>query len=301
MNLKPIKNTLKRMLESPFLLLNKVNGNKESFWWKSSYDALSDNEKLRMSKKALFSLLTRKGTEKGFKIISYLNALNCDSLLASNFVDNFIENLPLYESQLGQDCIVDTIFNKKQAGVFVEIGVGDGKRISNTYFLEKHRNWTGVLCEPSKKFHDSILQKRNAVLVTDAIYNKSNLEIEFSEVVGNEELSTLSDHKLSDSHNRTDVKNYAVKTISFNDLYEKQIKNKKIDYLSVDTEGSELTILSAIDFNRIDISVISVEHNYNKDKLDEISSLLSPFGYVEILPDVFEFDAIFVKREIYES
>lgn len=296
-----MKTIIKKLFRLPFLFLNKVKVNKESLLWKYSYEVLSDKDKLRLSKKALFTLMTHRSPGKGFKIVSYLNALNYDTPLVNNFAVNFIENLQLFESQLGQDCIVDTIFNQKKAGVFVEIGVGSGKNISNTYFLEKYRNWTGVLCEPSKKFHDSITKTRKAILVKDAIYDKSGLEINFNEVVGNEELSTLSNYKPSDSHNRTAVKVYLVKTISFNDLYKKYLEKKKIDYLSVDTEGSELIILGAIDFNKIDISVISVEHNYDKNKLDEISSLLDRFGYIEILPGVFEFDAIFVKRGIEQT
>lgn len=242
--------------------------------------------------------MSRRNPEKRFKIVSYLNSFSHNSPLAEDFAGNLIENLLKFESQLGQDCIVDTVLRGKTRGVFVEVGVGDGTKISNSYFLEKHRNWTGILCEPSVKFHDAIRQNRSALLVTEAVYDKSDLEIGFSEVIGNEELSTLSDQVITDSHDRSSVLEYVVRTISFNDLYKKYLDGKTIDYLSVDTEGSELAILEAIDFDNIDISVLSVEHNYDKAKLDEISSLLGRFGYVPILPGVFEFDAIFAKKEI---
>ena len=41
----------------------------------------------------------------------------------------------------------------------------------------------------------------------------------------------------------------------------------KIDFLSIDTEGSELAILKTIDFNKIFIDVITVEDNYNNPEL----------------------------------
>jgi FkbM family methyltransferase len=249
-----------------------------------------------LSKKTLFTLIAEKSPEKGFKVISYLNSLRHNTQFARNFAANFVENLVLFESQLGQDCLVDSIFEGKEAGVFVEIGVGQGKNISNTYFLEKQRNWTGILCEPAFKFHDSISLLRNAILIKEAVFDQSGLEMGFSEVVGSEELSALSDYQGVDLHDRTCTKKYVVKTVSFNDLYDEYLKGQKIDYVSVDTEGSELQILNAIDFDKIDISVISVEHNYDKNKLDKISQLLGRFGYFEVLPGVFEFDAIFMKK-----
>ena len=44
-------------------------------------------------------------------------------------------------------------------------------------------------------------------------------------------------------------------------LDENQIR--KIDYLSLDTEGSEAKILKSIDLTVYDVAVISVENNYN--------------------------------------
>ena len=40
-----------------------------------------------------------------------------------------------------------------------------------------------------------------------------------------------------------------------------------IDFLSIDTEGSELSILSTIDFSKYYIDVITIEDNYNDPKL----------------------------------
>lgn len=290
--------SLRTIFLSPFLILDSIRWKGESLLWRCIDNTFTNDAKLRLGKQALLAQLSRRNPEKRFKIVAYLNSYSHDTTLAERFADNLIKNLMKFESQLGQDCIVDTILSGNRGGVFVEVGVGDGTKISNSYFLEKHRGWSGVLCEPSVKFHDSIRQNRSALLVTEAVFDKSDLELGFSEVIGSEELSTLSDQVITDSHDRSSVLNYKVRTISFNDLYNKYLKGKTIDYLSVDTEGSELAILKAIDFDNIDISIISVEHNYDKAKLDQISSLLGRHGYVPVLPGVFEFDAIFAKDEI---
>ena len=50
---------------------------------------------------------------------------------------------------------------------------------------------------------------------------------------------------------------------------------KKVDYLSIDTEGSEFEILNSINFNEVDIRVISTENSSQKD----IKQFLEDNGY----------------------
>ena len=49
-----------------------------------------------------------------------------------------------------------------------------------------------------------------------------------------------------------------------------------IDYLSIDTEGNELSILKTIDFEKFDIEIIDVENNYNSP---DIRNFLKSKGY----------------------
>ena len=48
--------------------------------------------------------------------------------------------------------------------------------------------------------------------------------------------------------------------------------------MSIDTEGSEYAILRAFDFSAYDIRVITVEHNYGKNR-GPIRALLMSAGY----------------------
>ena len=41
------------------------------------------------------------------------------------------------------------IFLDKEKGYFCEVGACDGLIHSNTYFLEKNKQWSGILCEPA--------------------------------------------------------------------------------------------------------------------------------------------------------
>ncbi|MCA6282394.1 MAG: FkbM family methyltransferase, partial [Phenylobacterium sp.] len=53
---------------------------------------------------------------------------------------------------------------------------------------------------------------------------------------------------------------------------------RRIDYLSIDTEGSELDILQALDFDAWEIRLIMVEHNFTP-KRREIHGFLTAKGY----------------------
>ena len=70
---------------------------------------------------------------------------------------------------------------------------------------------------------------------------------------------------------------------------------KKIDYLSIDTEGSEYDILKDFDFNKYDISIITCEHNFT-DSRKKIYELLVSNGYVRKYSGASKFDDWFVKQ-----
>lgn len=57
-----------------------------------------------------------------------------------------------YFSQDRQDQYVDQYFGKTNNGIFLEVGAADGVTLSNTLFLERERNWTGLLIEPDTSF-----------------------------------------------------------------------------------------------------------------------------------------------------
>ena len=55
-----------------------------------------------------------------------------------------------------------------------------------------------------------------------------------------------------------------VETITLNDLLDFYNAPKEINYLSIDSEGSEFDILKNFDFSKRKINIISVEHNYHQ-------------------------------------
>ncbi len=168
-------------------------------------------------------------------------------------------------SQAGQDKIIYDHFFKRFSGhkYFVDIGAYDGVQGSNSYFFEKWLNWNGVLIEPSRKQFKELQKNRYNKCINTAISNKVEL-VEFVDVVnGLTQMSGLNkssfenNYKLINSDIYSDTEIYEIKTSTFNEL----IKHRDIDYLSIDVEGGELSLLESLDFDFYNIKVISIENN----------------------------------------
>ncbi len=50
-------------------------------------------------------------------------------------------------SQAGQDVFVSLALDRKQGGLFVDLGAGHPQNYSNTFALEKYAGWRGILAD----------------------------------------------------------------------------------------------------------------------------------------------------------
>ena len=200
------------------------------------------------------------------------------------------------KSQLHQDLFVSHVLRGKTEGFFVEFGATNGVDLSNSHLLENHFNWQGILAEPGRSWHEKLHENRSCTIDTKCVYSRSGEKILFSDCV-EPELSTISDYVNGDAHAvvRKNSKQYEVETITLNDLLKFHGAPKEIDYLSIDTEGSELEILSVFDFGRHEISIITVEHNYTGNR-EKIHGLLSRNGYERVFEQYSKFDDWYVKK-----
>jgi len=199
------------------------------------------------------------------------------------------------KSQLGQDLFALSESEFKRGGYFVEFGATNGVESSNTHLLEKEFEWRGILAEPAKSWLSELKKNRNCHIDTGCVWRDSNTTLTFNEVYS-AELSTIDSFSATDKHveKRMNGTKYDVRSISLLDLLQKYDAPKIIDYMSVDTEGSEFEILSNFDFGRYDIRVITCEHNFTPDR-DKILSLMNRNGYVRTHEDVSKFDDWYVK------
>ncbi len=198
------------------------------------------------------------------------------------------------KSQLRQDIFALSEVAFKRDGFFVEFGAADGVYLSNTHLMEKEFGWRGILAEPATHWHDALRHNRSCSIEVDCVWRESGSTLTFNET-DEREFSTISSFTEGDSNRkfRKHGSKYDVKTISLNDLLDKYNAPERIDYLSVDTEGSEFDILSNFDFSRRQFGVITVEHNYEPARAS-IYALLTAKGYVRKLESLSLWDDWYV-------
>ena len=199
-------------------------------------------------------------------------------------------------AQLKQDIFVLIETRFKRNGFFVEFGATNGIDLSNTWLLEKEFGWTGILAEPANSWHEALKRNRTAKIETKCAWSRSGETLKFT--MANEgEYSTISEFTNQDSKSfkRRDGTTYPVETISLLDLLKTHDAPTFIDYLSIDTEGSEYDILQAFDFDAYRFGVITVEHNYTGAR-DRIHDLLSSAGYRRKFDGLSMWDDWYVQR-----
>lgn len=220
--------------------------------------------------------------------LSELKTFNFEllSLLPSMDSNLLIDYMRTSKSQNGQDLFALLINDFKFEGYFIEIGATNGVALSNTYLLENKFNWTGLLVEPAKIWHNDLFVNRKCHISTKCVHDTSGDEVIFNETK-KRSLSTIDSYSKNDAwgSSRVSGKKYKVETITLNDLIEQFKLPEVIDFLSIDTEGSELDILSQVNFSRYRFRAITCEHNFTSNR-ERIYSLLTRNGYERVYEDL---------------
>lgn len=198
-----------------------------------------------------------------------------------------------------------------EPGFFLEIGCWDGELISQTAWLERARGWSGVCVDP----FPANFRRRKCRVVKRAVVGQALTpnpspngrgEREFVRVSIDRrhggDVSYFSGFRdaikahweLIEQH--CDYEIVQVETITMAELYATYSLPNYIEFLSVDTEGSELEIFESIDFNAVSFGLIVFEHNEDEIVKRRIGELLMENGYVLI--DALRCDDVYLNKEI---
>jgi FkbM family methyltransferase len=188
-------------------------------------------------------------------------------------------------AQHGEDIIIQDFFPHDYKGVCIDVGAVDGILMSNTFHFEQN-GWFSICCEANPDMYESLKMNRLEA-VHGAIGSKDLLEVQFNIVNltaqgGNETAISavtiderlLRDHDFLQPHIRqVNVPMYTLDTVLL-----KYPNLTHIDFLSIDTEGTELEVLKGFDIARWSPKLFVIENNYNDPEIEEY---LKPFGYTK--------------------
>ena len=183
------------------------------------------------------------------------------------------------KAQLDQDLFALFETREKRGGYFVEFGACDGVTLSNTLLLEREYGWSGIVSEPNPRWHKALKANRKCEIDVRCVMGRSGGTEPFratavAELAGAvRTMAVDANTPARDMHIIIDVPR-----ISLNDLLRAHAAPRTIDLLSVDTEGSEVEILSAFDWDAYDVRIVTVEHNYTPAR-EQLRALLESKGF----------------------
>jgi len=187
------------------------------------------------------------------------------------------------QSQICQDFwVLDRLAALKSGGFFLEIGANHSEELSNSYLLEKARDWRGVCIEP---FPSGDWSTRSVALVKCAVGPEGG-RLQFiapGHVLG----GLVEEADVARVMSTVPVSHQQVVEVETRDMTsilksarvdDKEVP-KVIHYMSLDTEGSEYSILCDFPFDSYTVLAITVEHNFREPARSQIRDLLEKNGF----------------------
>ena len=199
-----------------------------------------------------------------------------------NKCNNFDLNKELvtfYSQQDEDKYIIQYLLKDKISdGTFLEIGGCDGVLYSNTKTLEDYFGFNGIIIEPQKDYFKQLKINRNNS--KNELYNcaVSNSDDDFLEFIGGGAGGGI----LHDNDSIIDkFKNFTPYSVQ-NKKMKEILKNSKfeyIDFMVIDVEGSELSLLKSIDFNFPIFCIIIEAHSNEQEKNKIFGDYLKENGF----------------------
>jgi len=178
-----------------------------------------------------------------------------------------------------EDVVLWNVFKDVDKGFYVDVGAADPE-INSVTKLFYDKGWTGVNIEPSYQFFHKYLDLRsNDINLNIALGKNDSPKKDFYEIVDTD-ISTL-DKKTADYYKNFHNKNVFSHKVISKTLAEVCIENNidKIDFLKLNSNGSDLEIIESHDFNFIRPIVILVNSKNNTEQKSLIENLLNSYNY----------------------
>jgi len=154
-------------------------------------------------------------------------------------------------------------YKTKTNGFYIDVGCYHPIRLSNTKFLYD-KGWKGINIDISNKSIDLFkIARKKDINLNIGIGNKNKVsEAYFKKDIFHAN-TLVYDHaeKLLGEYTKKKINVYTL-----NSVIDNNAGNKKIDFLDIDCEGTDLEVLEGLDLNKNEIDLISIEmHGYDED------------------------------------
>lgn len=184
-------------------------------------------------------------------------------------------------AQYGEDYFLYTRhFQKtmKGPGVYLDIAANDAIGISNTYFMYRCLGWRGLCIEANSRYYERLYSERSCALVPTCVSGKDGESVEFA--LSGPGSGIVSTHRQGAEKIKKAALGVERKKCVTTMKALHRFGLRTIDYLNLDVEGGELTVLKSIDWDDVVIKVISIEILPRNEA--EINEFLTTRGFHKI-------------------
>jgi FkbM family methyltransferase len=191
-----------------------------------------------------------------------------------------------YYGQDGEDKIIEQYFSSGYIGRAIDVGATDGIYINNTLHFEE-LGWDVICFEPNPGyFYQCQNNRKNAHMYAISNTNEDDVDFHVVNLDGygiEEAITSLKiDHRLLQQHvdagYNPKIKTIKTQTRTLNWCIENHFSQGNIDFVSIDTEGTELDVLRGFDINKYMPKLFIIENNFEDNSIEEY---LLKFGYVK--------------------
>ena len=168
-------------------------------------------------------------------------------------------NKKFFYSFGGIDNLIQQIFKSQKKGIYIDIGCGHPIKNNNTYLLNK-KGWSGINIDLDIDNIELFKIYRPKDLNICAAISDEMKETELFFYHSRSALNTI-DKKTANYQKAKVTSIEKIKTTTLNNVLGESIYNSSnIDFLSIDVEGSELSVLKNFNFHKFKPKVIVVEY-----------------------------------------
>ncbi len=210
-------------------------------------------------------------------------------------------------AQCGEDLIINFIFDQlgKKNISYLDLGANHPIWINNTYFFYKKGN-TGVNVEPDGDLFKKIKRVRKKDICLNIGVGTKKEKMDFY-LMSSSSLNTFSKKEAEalTLNNKQKIKKIVqIELLSVNQIISEYFVNSFPNFISIDIEGLDYSILKSFDFTKYKPEVFCVETlTYTEDntegKLTNIIELMKENGYF-VYADTY-INTIFVDKKSWEN
>ncbi|XP_050712133.1 protein Star-like [Eriocheir sinensis] len=197
----------------------------------------------------------------------------------------------------------------QRGGFFVEAGALDGQMLSNSLWLERELGWMGLLVEPDPMSYSWLVTKHRKAWTSNTCLShtgvtKASVHVSLTLPAGYRARPwymkgssyefgvTLNSPSINKFVNAAD-KSYSVVSCFPLVTYLRALNVSTIDFLSLDTQGSEMEILKTIPWDEVNVRAVVVEIIGSRTGARFLSHYMKSLGFTLVGQ---YHDSVFVKE-----